>query len=232
MSGWNLDNYEDVNARIKRFRAEFPTGRLEAYIEDIDIKAGTILVKALAYRSYEDEKPAAMDYAFESRDGSRINANWWVENAVTSAYGRVIGCLTPSDARPTRQDMERAKDLEEAHNKAVQAAQTGLTAWEVEQLAKKRQSESLANPVPSMAEAIDALQAGLGASPLPEAPVCRHGHMLEKSGTNAKTGKAYHGYVCPNKSRQDQCEAVWFKQVLGEWMSPADYQEYLTERGR
>jgi hypothetical protein len=23
-----LDNYEDVNARIKRFRAEYPTGRL------------------------------------------------------------------------------------------------------------------------------------------------------------------------------------------------------------
>ena len=82
---WNLENYEDVNARIKRFRAESPTGRLEAFMEDIDIKAGFILVKALAYRTYEDEKPAATDYAFEVRDASKINANWWVENAVTSA---------------------------------------------------------------------------------------------------------------------------------------------------
>jgi hypothetical protein len=41
-----LDNYEDVNARIKRFRAEFPSGRLIAYIEDIDILKGTVLVKA------------------------------------------------------------------------------------------------------------------------------------------------------------------------------------------
>lgn len=229
---FNLDNYEDVNARIKRFRAEFPSGRLEAYIEDIDIKGGTILVKALAYRSYEDEKPAAMDYAFEARDGSRINANWWVENAVTSAYGRVIGCLTPGESRPTRQDMERAKDLEDAHKKALEAAQSGLTAWEVEQMAKKRESDSYANPVPSMAEAIDTLQATLGGSPVPEAPVCRHGHMLEKSGTNEKTGKAYHGYVCPSKSRQDQCPALWFKQINGQWMSPADYQEWLAERGR
>lgn len=229
---FNLDNYEDVNARIKRFRAEFPSGRLEAYIEDIDIKGGTILVKALAYRSYEDEKPAAMDYAFEARDGSRINANWWVENAVTSAYGRVIGCLTPGDSRPTRQDMERAKDLEDTHKKALEAAHGGLTAWEVEQMGKKRESELYANPVPSMAEAIDALQAGLGAFPLPESPVCRHGHMIEKSGTNDKTGKAYHGYVCPSKSRQDQCQPLWWKQVGGQWMSPADYQEYLQERGR
>lgn len=229
---WNLDNYEDVNARIKRFRAEYPTGRLEAYIEQIDIKNGLILVKALAFRTYEDEKPAAMDYAFETRDGSRINANWWVENAVTSAYGRVIGCLSPSDARPTRQDMERAKDLEESHKKATEAAHTGLTAWEMDQLAKKREKALLENPVPSMAEAIDALQAGLGGSPLPQAPTCKHGHMLEKSGTNEKTGKAYHGYVCPNKSRQDQCSAIWFKMVGGEWMSPADYQDYLAERGR
>ena len=232
MSGWNLENYEDVNARIKRFRLEFPSGRLEAYIEDIDIKAGFILVKALAFRTYEDEKPAAIDYAFETRDGSRINANWWVENAVTSAYGRVIGCLTPSEARPTLQDMERAKDLEDTHKKALEAAHGGLTAWEVEQLSKKRESELLSNPVPSMAEAIDALQAGLGASPIPESPICRHGHRIEKSGTNEKTGKAYHGYVCPNKSRQDQCDAIWFKQVMNQWMSPADYQDYLAERGR
>ena len=61
---FNLDNYEDVNARIKRFRFEFPTGRLECYIEDIDINAGYILVKALAFRNYEDEKPAATDYAY------------------------------------------------------------------------------------------------------------------------------------------------------------------------
>jgi len=45
-----LDNYEDVNARIKRFRLEFPSGRLVAYIEDLDIIKGTILVKAEAYR--------------------------------------------------------------------------------------------------------------------------------------------------------------------------------------
>ena len=47
-----LDNYEDVNARIKRFRSEFPSGRLVAYIESFDIEKGTILVRAEAYREY------------------------------------------------------------------------------------------------------------------------------------------------------------------------------------
>jgi hypothetical protein len=57
-----LDNYEDVNARIKRFRAEYPTGRLIAYIEDIDVVKGTVLVKAEAYREYEDAVPSAVDF--------------------------------------------------------------------------------------------------------------------------------------------------------------------------
>ena len=59
-----LAGYEDVNARIKRFRAEFPSGRLVAYIQDIDIIKGTILVKAEAYREYEDMVPSAVDYAY------------------------------------------------------------------------------------------------------------------------------------------------------------------------
>lgn len=229
---WNLENYEDVNARIKRFRAEFPTGRLEAFIEDIDIKAGFILVKALAYRTYEDEKPAATDYAFEVRDASKINANWWVENAVTSAYGRVIGCLTPSDARPTRQDMQRAKDLEDNHKAAQEAAHLGLTAYETQVLASKRQTEELQNPVPSFAEAVEALQSGFGAVEVKQPPVCEHGHMLEKSGKSDKTGKDYFGYICPSKSRQNQCPAIWFKEIDGQWLSPRDYQDYLQERGR
>ena len=44
-----LDGYEDVNARIKRARAEFPGLRLVAYIEDIDLKNGYILILSLIH---------------------------------------------------------------------------------------------------------------------------------------------------------------------------------------
>ena len=57
---WNLDNYEDVNARITRFRDEYPMGRLIADIVHIDIEQGRILVKATAYRTDDpNELPAA-----------------------------------------------------------------------------------------------------------------------------------------------------------------------------
>ena len=58
---FDLSNYEDVNSRIKRFRTEFPSGRLVCYIEDADLAAGWELVKAEAYRGYEDAVPSGTD---------------------------------------------------------------------------------------------------------------------------------------------------------------------------
>jgi hypothetical protein len=109
---FDLSNYEDVNARITRFRAEFPMGRLEAHIDHIDFDNGRILVRALAFRTDDpNELPAAIDYAHEHRATVGVNRDFWVENAITSAYGRVIGALSPSGSRPTRQDMEKAEKL-------------------------------------------------------------------------------------------------------------------------
>ena len=55
-----LEGYEDVNARIIRARAEYPSLRLVASIEDIDITKGYVLIKAEAYREYEDVAPSAV----------------------------------------------------------------------------------------------------------------------------------------------------------------------------
>jgi hypothetical protein len=108
-----LDNYEDVNSRITRFRSEFPSGRLIAYIEDANLKEGWILIKAEAYKEYEDHLPSAVDYAYGNVATYPANLKkWFVEDTITSAYGRVIGLLTPSlehKARSTVQDMEKVE---------------------------------------------------------------------------------------------------------------------------
>jgi hypothetical protein len=49
-----LDGYEDVNARIKRARAEFPTLRLVAYIEDIDLKKDRVLDRRQGYATQKE----------------------------------------------------------------------------------------------------------------------------------------------------------------------------------
>jgi len=198
---WNLDNYEDVNARITRFRDEYPMGRLIAEIVHIDIEQGRILVKATAYRTDDpNELPAAIDYAYEFRQQHGVNRDFWVENCVTSAYGRVIGALSPSNARPTRQDMEKAKALDAAQDHYMPAS------------------------VKSSAQSIAELKEVLGARVISEPPRCKHGMRLKKTGT-AKTGRPYLGWSCSERKKDQQCEMIWWRQTPDkqDWVSPEDY---------
>ena len=185
-----MDNYEDVNSRIKRFRTEFPSGRLIAFIEDIDLDKGTILVRAEAYREYEDAVPSAVDYAFGNVATLPNNMKkWFIEDCLTSAYGRVIGLLTPSDhARPTSQDMEKVEAAYANDPWATKAATEGI---------------------PTMATAIAEIQQGLGGELAPEPPRCPHGTMVWAEGTSAKTGKAWGAYRCTEKSKVNQCTPQW-----------------------
>jgi hypothetical protein len=190
-----LDNYEDVNARIKRFRAEYPTGRLIAYIEDIDVLKGTVLVKAEAYREYEDAVPSAVDYAFGNVATLTNNMKkWLIEDTVTSAYGRVIGLLTPSEGgRPTRQDMEKVETLP-----------ADPDPW-----SKKAAIEDM----PTMASAIGEIEQSLGGALVAEPPRCSHGTMVWAEGTAKATGKPWAAYKCTEKNRASQCNPYWH--VLG-----------------
>jgi hypothetical protein len=202
-----LDNYEDVNARIKRFRSEFPTGRLEVFIEDIDLKIGYVLFKALAYRNYEDEKPSAIDYAFEMRGDQKIGGRWFIETGSTSAIGRVIGLLSPSDTRPTKQDMESVERFS-ASSAAVE--QNDLWATTTTTMTTKEIVDEVG--MPTVASVLDDLSAKIGVEVLGESPLCKHGHRILREGT-AKTGKPYRGYACPERTKASQCEMLWFKQL-------------------
>ena len=190
-----LDNYEDVNSRIKRFRTEFPSGRLIAFIEDINLEKGTILVRAEAYREYEDAVPSAVDYAFGNVATLPQNMRkWFIEDCITSAYGRVIGLLTPSDfGRPTVQDMQKVETAHvEADPWATHAANEGI---------------------PTMATAIAEIQQGLGGELPGEPPRCVHGTRVWAEGKSAKTGKEWAAWRCTQNNKTTQCDPIW--QVVG-----------------
>jgi hypothetical protein len=231
---FNLADYEDVNSRIKRFRLEFPSGRLEAFIEDIDLKAGYILIKALAYRNYEDEKPAAIDYAYEIKASHGVNANFFVENCVTSAYGRVIGALTPSDtARSTRQDMEKVERLESMPVNREQAKAVGLTPYEIGRLAAGAPIKGKAIPdAPHVSTALESLANRLAAEVIGEQPKCEHGYRIKKEGISNKNKAPYMGYACTELKKAYQCQIIWYKELGGKWLSPEDYALAIEDAGR
>ena len=190
-----LDNYEDVNSRIKRFRTEYPSGRLVAFIEDINLDKGTILVRAEAYREYEDSVPSAVDYAFGNVATYPQNMKkWFIEDTFTSAYGRVIGLLTPSEGgRPTAQDMQKVETAHvEADPWATNAASEGI---------------------PTMSTAIAEIQQGLGGELPAEPPRCVHGTRVWAEGTSAKTGNKWAAWRCTQNNKTTQCDPLW--QVVG-----------------
>lgn len=192
-----LDNYEDVNARIKRFRSEFPTGRLIAFIEREDLAAGWVLVRAEAYREYNDDKPSAVDYAFGNVATLTNNMKkWLIEDTTTSAYGRVIGLLTPSEGgRPTRQDMEKVETLP-----------ADPDPWTTIKVAQDTGTVALTT---AMAE----IGTQLGGQLVAETPRCAHGTMIWAEGISPKNNKPWAAYKCTEKIRANQCEPYWH--VLG-----------------
>jgi hypothetical protein len=171
---------------------------LIAYIEDIDITKGYILVRAEAYRNYDDEKPSAVDYALEVRSDRGVNLHFWVENCITSAYGRVLGLLTPGGiARSTKQDMEKVEVLSA---KAVAPLANDLWA-----------TNAIAATIQNVANE-------LNATVLDPKPECRHGARVWREGTSAKTGKAWANYSCVEKSKASQCEPLWYVFTsAGDW---------------
>jgi hypothetical protein len=196
-----LDNYEDVNARIKRFRAEFPSGRLVAHIESFDIEKGTILVRAEAYREYEDTLPSAIDYAFGNVATYPQNMRkWMVEDTITSSYGRCIGLLTPSlehSSRPTAQDMLKVETLP-----------ADSDPWST-----KASIEDMA----TMATAVLDISTQLGGELVPETPRCSHGTMVWAEGTAKATGKPWAAYKCTERIRANQCNPVWQVMTSSGW---------------
>ena len=196
-----LDNYEDVNTRIKRFRAEYPAGRLVAFIEDVNLKEGWILIRAEAYKEYEDHLPSAIDYAYGNVASLTQNMKKWVvEDTVTSAYGRVIGLLSPSEGgRPTKQDMQR-----------VEALPPTSDPWSLVQTAQETGTTALTTAVAEIAP-------HLGTELVGAPPRCAHGTMIWKQ---AATGspKNWGGYFCTEKTKATQCTPNWHVMTSsGQW---------------
>lgn len=181
----NLDNYEDVNSRIARFRKTYPNGRLVTRIIDRDATLANawVLIEAAVYLSQEDNQPAGVDMAFGHVAFYRENMKrWFVEDTSTSAIGRAISLVLPSDSRPTRQDMEHA-----------QSDPWKLTGEE---------------PTPAQAfkeEAVAMARAALNAKVVEIR--CVHGERQYKTGTNKKGG-TWEAYFCPSKDEMDKCPTI------------------------
>jgi hypothetical protein len=114
MPQFNLDEYELVEDRIRRFYEDYPDGRIIAYelTSEEDRARGYWVVRAQIFESHEDQHsncPKATGMAFEIEGGSGANRTSALENAETSAIGRALANADYAKGkRPSRTEMEKA----------------------------------------------------------------------------------------------------------------------------
>jgi hypothetical protein len=123
---------------------------------------------------------------------------WLIEDTVTSAYGRVIGLLTPSEhARPTVQDMQKVENLP-----------ADPDPWS---------TKAAIEDMPTMATAVQEIGAQLGGELVKEAPQCSHGHMVWKQSHDGAP-KSWGGYFCTERTKATQCTPRWYVlRSTGKW---------------
>lgn len=113
MAQFNLDDYETVEERIKRFYADWPDGRIVAYemSEPSDRDKGYWVVRAQVFMDHEDQHmmcPKATGLAFEIEGTAGANKTSSLENAETSAIGRALANAGYSgNKRASREEMEK-----------------------------------------------------------------------------------------------------------------------------
>lgn len=113
MARFNLEDYETVEERLKRFYADHPDGRVITFevTGEEDRAKGYWVVRAELYLNHEElhaRTPKAHGYAFEIEGTAGANVTSSLENAETSAIGRALANANYSgNKRASREEMEK-----------------------------------------------------------------------------------------------------------------------------
>lgn len=114
MTRFNLNDYETVEERIKRFYEEYPDGRIttQDITERYHREVSTWVVSASVFLTAGDQAndlPKATGLAFEVDGGAGANQTAALENAETSAIGRALANAGFSgNKRTSREEMAKA----------------------------------------------------------------------------------------------------------------------------
>lgn len=124
MPQFNLDEYETVESRLRRYAEKYPDFRVKTKV--LKYSENHILIQAWIYQNKEDQEKGlyhASGLAEEVRDTEvrvnkygkeyqSVNATSHVENCETSAIGRSLANANWSgDKRPSREEMAKVSRL-------------------------------------------------------------------------------------------------------------------------
>lgn len=224
---FNLDDYEDVAARVLRFQKAYPEGRIVTDVIQFDAEKGIVLISAQVYRNATDTLPAGVDYAFG--DASTFNSGmrkWYVEDTCSSAIGRSLSLVLETQKKPTKQNMAQVNSPNHPALKVVKQevkpAPQDIKEGDVDYWTTPIGSSVKTTNAPvTLESAMATVTEILGTAEALDAPTCQHGHMEWRTGHSAKTGKDWAGYFCTTKGQiggMDKCPTHWYNlSSSGKW---------------
>jgi hypothetical protein len=114
MPGFNLDDYETVEARHARALKEHPDLRcvIVNHTTSADREVKTWVVEARVYKDAGDQAadiPKATEWAFEVDGAGMANQTSALENACTSALGRALRWAFAGSKGPSRSEMAKVQ---------------------------------------------------------------------------------------------------------------------------
>jgi hypothetical protein len=133
---WDMSQYEPVAARLERFYAEHPTGRITTRILRGGAESAEWVVRAMAYRDVADARPAATGHAHEVVTQRGVNSTSALENCETSAIGRALanlGYAPKGGNRPSQEEMQKAARSTPANADDVEQMSPSAIANELRQ---------------------------------------------------------------------------------------------------
>ncbi len=214
MAYFDLDKYMTAEERIELFAAENKDFKMMSFFE---VEEGFVFVTVNLYRTWADEHPWVTGLAGES-----LATQFAIEKAESSAYARAItntgdpkyskmkdGTKAP---RPNRGEMEAIKPMYGKVGSKSAAIEMALRTdiknnpWTAPEAKAEPEQWS-----------VDEVAKSLNAIVVDQTYECQHGAMIRKEGTS-QAGKPYYGFVCVEKRKADQCDAIWGRLTAnGKW---------------
>lgn len=193
----DLTQYEDAATLNRWFINNYPLGRIDLTIAEINLDKGIVIFKGSVYRDVNDAAPAVSNYAKGERDDYPAHMRkWYLEDTATSCIARCLTLLKGSNKTAPKESMVRA------------------TSWSVEpKIALDEALRSDTDVVPEI------VMREVGTLPQ---QVCEDGtRMRFKEGISKTTQKPFKGYVCecgrgcPAKWASLSQNGTWyFKEVV------------------
>ncbi len=145
--GFNIDNYELVEDRLKKFWADYPNGRVNTDVVGKSDDGTMVIVKAELFTDIDSKIPVSSGLAQETKGvGGFANNEAWLENCESSAIGRALANWKYQGSKKPRPTQEEMKKVQQPKKKqVVQESGTSPSKPIITELALKKMVMSRCN---------------------------------------------------------------------------------------